>query len=962
MKPEQWHKIEKLYHSALEREADQRTAFLAEACAGNDSLRREVESLLAHQPQAENLLETPVMEVAAKVCADDQGDSLVGRSLGSYKILSRLGAGGMGEVYQARDSRLDRTVAIKLLPIEFAADQDRMRRFVREAKAASALNHPHVATIYEIGEVDGVNFIAMEYVEGQTLAARINGHTLRVSEIIEIGSQIADALDEAHGKGITHRDIKPANVMITPRGQVKVLDFGLAKVTREAQPISSDISTQSKTEPGIVMGTVPYMSPEQALGREVDHRSDLFSLGVALYEMVTGRLPFSGANTSETLDRILHAQPEAMARFNYDAPAELERIVRKCLEKDRERRYQSAHELLVDLKNLKRDSDSEAALKEVSAEQAVDSPVRRLSFIQLAIGALRRHKLGVLFASVAFFIVAVGLSYFRLRPLPMPRVTGYTQITRDGHQKALPQYAAGTVIPLVAGDSQLFFIAVEGGQLILTQVSSTGGESVAIPTPFFYYPWSVLDLSPSQAELLVANRIPSETEWQLWAVPVSGGTPHRLGNLMGHGAAWSPDGRQIVYAYGSELYLTQSDGTASHKLVSVTDKAFGLRWSPDGKRLRFTIQESKTFSTSLWEVTADGSNLHQLLPRWNNPTSECCGNWTADGKYYVFQSSRDQKTNIWAMRESAGSQTNSEPVQLTNGPMNFWYPAPSPDGRRLFVVGVQQRGELARYEAKTQRFESYLPNVSGEHLDFSQDGEWVTYVTYPEGDLWRSKVDGSQRLRLGFPPLRASLPRWSPDGKKIAFTALMPGKPAKTYLVSAEGGSPQQLTPEERSEQDPGWSPDGKTLVFGSVDTRTIHLLDLNTHEVSTLPGSEGMYSPRWSPDGRYIATVSTDAHRIMLFDLTSEKWIELVTMRVGWPHWSRDGKYVYFHKSLPDDSALYRVRIDDRKLERLVNTKDLRRAGGVFGPWIGWAPDDSPLVLRDVGAQDIYALEWQTP
>ena len=186
MKPERWQKIEKLYHSALEREADQRTAFLAEACAGDDSLRREVESLLAHQPQAENLLETPVMEVAAKVCADDQGDSLVGRSLGSYKILSRLGAGGMGEVYQARDSRLDRTVAIKLLPIEFAADQDRMRRFVREAKAASALNHPHVATIYEIGEVDGVNFIAMEYVEGQTLAARINGHTLRVSEIIEI--------------------------------------------------------------------------------------------------------------------------------------------------------------------------------------------------------------------------------------------------------------------------------------------------------------------------------------------------------------------------------------------------------------------------------------------------------------------------------------------------------------------------------------------------------------------------------------------------------------------------------------------------------------------------------------------------------------------------------------------------------------------------------------------------------
>src|SRR5262245_47865410 len=285
MKPERWHKIEKLYHSALEREAEQRAAFLAEACAGDDSLRREVESLLVHQSQAENLLESPVMEVAAKSLDDDQNGSMAGQSLGSYKILSRLGAGGMGEVYRARDTRLDRTVALKILPLGVAADAERMRRFVREAKAASALNHPNVATIYEIGQADGVNFIAMEYVEGQTLAARIDGHPLKISEIIEIGSQIADALDEAHGKGITHRDIKPANVMITPRGQVKVLDFGLAKITRALPPISSDISTQAKTEPGMVMGTVPYMSPEQALGREVDHRSDLFSLGVALYEM-----------------------------------------------------------------------------------------------------------------------------------------------------------------------------------------------------------------------------------------------------------------------------------------------------------------------------------------------------------------------------------------------------------------------------------------------------------------------------------------------------------------------------------------------------------------------------------------------------------------------------------------------------------------------------------------------------
>src|SRR5262245_29274269 len=318
MDPERWRQVEQIYLSALKYEGSTRGTFLAEACAGDDSLRREIESLLDHQTEAENLLETPVMEIAAKACANDQGKSLVGRSLGSYKILSPLGAGGMGEVYRARDSRLDRFVALKVLPAEVATDAERMQRFVREAKAASALNHPNVAHIYEIGEAESVSFIAMEYVEGQTLAAKVNGHPLEIHEIVEIASQIADALDEAHSKGITHRDIKPANVMLTSRGQVKVLDFGLAKITRDqARPATSDISTMTKTEPGVVMGTMPYMSPEQALGREVDHRSDLFSLGVVLYEMATGRLPFTGANSSETLDLILHRQPEAIARFNY---------------------------------------------------------------------------------------------------------------------------------------------------------------------------------------------------------------------------------------------------------------------------------------------------------------------------------------------------------------------------------------------------------------------------------------------------------------------------------------------------------------------------------------------------------------------------------------------------------------------------------------------------------------------
>ena len=358
---ERMQQIEEVFHAASERAPEERAAFINEACGGDDSLRREVEALLAADGEAGSLIETPAYAVAAPLIVGGDAPLLLAKTIGHYQIISLLGKGGMGEVYRARDTKLDRAVALKILPEEMSADGERMRRFVREAKAASALNHPNVAHIYEIGEAEGVNFIAMEYVEGQTLAAKINGQPLEVSEIVEIGSQIADALDEAHGKGITHRDIKPANVMLNERGQVKVLDFGLAKIARPASPdLASDISTLPKTASGVVMGTVPYMSPEQALGRDVDQRSDLFSLGVVLYEMATGRLPFAGANTVETLDRILHAEPEAIGRFNTDAPVELERIVRKCLEKERERRYQSARELLVDLKNQQRDSQSSA--------------------------------------------------------------------------------------------------------------------------------------------------------------------------------------------------------------------------------------------------------------------------------------------------------------------------------------------------------------------------------------------------------------------------------------------------------------------------------------------------------------------------------------------------------------------------------------------------------------------------
>ena len=308
-------------------------------------------------------------------------------------------------------------------------------------------------------------------------------------------------------------------------------------------------------------------------------------------------------------------------------------------------------------------------------------------------------------------------------------------------------------------------------------------------------------------------------------------------------------------------------------------------------------------------------------------------------------------------------------MQLTTGPMNVYAPVPSTDGKKLFVVGAQHRGELTRFDVKSGQYVAYLSGMSAEHLDFSRDGRWMAYVAYPEATMWRSKLDGSQRLQLTFPPLRAAQPHWSPDGREIAFMARVPGKPWKIHLMSAGGGTSQQLIPGAQNECDHSWSPDGKALVFGDVDVLegeggvvAIHRLDLRTHQVSTLPGSEGLCDPDWSPNGRHITAKGEVGRKLLLYDFTTQKWAELADAPLGYVNWSRDGKHVYFESISPTDPAIHRVRISDRKLERVASLKDIRREWGIWYNWFGLAPDDSPLLLRSAGSQEIYALEWEAP
>ncbi len=358
MKPERWPQIERIYLAALEREASERTAFLAQACAGDDELRREVESLLACQKESEDFIEAPAMAVAAGLLANDQTQFTTGQKLGHYQIMTRLGAGGMGEVYLARDERLGRKVALKLLPTRFTQDADRVRRFEQEARAASALNHPNILTIYEIGRVDNTHFIATEFVEGQTLRQRLMSGQIETGVVLEVALQVASALTAAHEAGIVHRDIMPENLMLRPDGFVKVLDFGLANLTeRSAQVVDTEAPTGlgGETDPGTVLGTVYYMSPEQARGLKVDARSDIFSLGIVLYEMIAGRRPFTGATASDVMAAILQTEPTPLAQALPAIPAELGRIVAQALRKDCAARYQTTRDLQLELKHLKQE-------------------------------------------------------------------------------------------------------------------------------------------------------------------------------------------------------------------------------------------------------------------------------------------------------------------------------------------------------------------------------------------------------------------------------------------------------------------------------------------------------------------------------------------------------------------------------------------------------------------------------
>jgi Tol biopolymer transport system component len=557
-----------------------------------------------------------------------------------------------------------------------------------------------------------------------------------------------------------------------------------------------------------------------------------------------------------------------------------------------------------------------------------------------------------LLPAIALVLVCLAIAAWYLNhPSPPLRIAEYTPLTHDGNFK----YLLGT-------DATRIYVILGGNRL--AQVSLSGGDLDSIPVDFNPPP-SYWDVSPDGSSLLLGSQ-----DGGLWNFNPTGRFSRHLGHVEPFNATWSPDGKRIAYSNTqSQIFVMKSDGTDVHLLytpTSVTWDSLGdtdlLDWSPDGQRIRFTHVHD------LWEIAVDGSNPHRILPNWHASSWKCCGRWTRNGNFYVFLAGETLMrswglgSQMWAIDERHGAfrPRDPEPFPLTAGPIRWGNPIPSRDGTKIFAQSVTLRGQLVRYDPQSKDMKPYLNGISAEFLTYSPDGKSVAYVTFPQGILWRSNLDGSSLVQLTQPPFYPKRALWSPDGSRIIFLDSNPTGKHSIYMVSAQGGAVERVFPEDDGEEnEQSWSPDGRKILFLRCACKTnawdggLRIEDISTHQFTTIPDSNRLWSVRWSPDGRYVEA-RRDGNSMVIYKFSDQKWTKIQDGASDWQSWSRDGRFIYYF-SWPD-SVIYRVPVSGGKPEKVAALPDFPQTGWAGG-WMGLDPNDTPVLLRDTGTSDIYAL-----
>ena len=864
------------------------------------------------------------------------GDSLIGKQVSHYRIIEKVGVGGMGVVYKAEDTRLHRFVALKFLPPDVGQDAHALARFQREAQAASGLNHPNICTIHDVGEHDGQSYIAMELLEGETLKDRIGAKPLPLEAFLDLSIQIAGALEAAHKSGIVHRDIKPSNIFVTTRGEIKLADFGLAKHLGLETLATEDAATlsESLTVRGQIVGTIAYMSPEQAQDQGVDARSDIFSFGAVMYEMGTGRQAFSGGSSAALIAEILRGEPKPMRDFNPDLPEEVQRIVSKALEKDRADRYQTANDLMVDLRRLKRGS-SQTELKTQSPAMG-SGWLRPRSIAILVIAAI---------ALLLILVVALRTPTYVSGPLNFEQLT-FSPGLKDG--------------PIVTDGTRLYFqsqgqpveMSVKGGPTAPLRASISGMQ--------------MLDISPDASEMLALKRDLNDETFRgsLWSVPVLGGSPRMLNNQTVRSAQWSPDGRLIASADLNSVFVSDMDGVNIRKIWDAPSTTGTPHFAPDSRRIRVAVYDDKNVAPpKIWELNVDGRSPHRLALQWPEDAGLEDGQWTPDGKRFLFLSKRDGLNNIYELFDPPWFEPWKKPtaMRLTAGQIDVLAMTPSRDSAGLFVVGRIAQGEMRVFDPQQRRFVPFLNGLAASSIAISPDKKWMAYADYPRHFLWRSKLDGSEKLQLT--DFYATMEQWSPDSKQIVFSDWR-----QLYLISADGGVAEKLIPNPNNEVAPFWSPDGKSITFNDYPNpglpRAIKVLDLATRKISIMPGSEGYYVGEWSPDGKYMIAVAQNPSRLVLYTVKSGTWTDIRKFDGvwGWCIWSNDSKSVYVQMptAAPGvEPGFYRLGIPDGSW-KLTNTLDgLTVSSDNLEGFFALTSDGRLAMMSDTSVVQIYYAKW---